>query len=410
MSSTSKTLAEHYTRPDWVRRINAMGDSVAGARRLIPLDADALINDAVESTGGLSDFGSYDGDWQARFTSLLEELESTGALNTMGRLMTRQEVLRGLRTRLFLTRARSETPAMADENIDAPLVITGPPRSGTSILFELLSLDPTARAPLAWEVIHPLAFDRANEQARVAMAECEQEFWADVQPEFAAIHELRADLPVECVTLTLPGFSGGHWSMIADVPNWDADYPATMRYHRALLQALQHGGPPRNWVLKTPLYLAFIDMLLDAYPDARVVHTHRDPLKTEPSAFSTLATVRWQRSDEVGMPDPDGVGLGDMMVDLARRRSEGEFADSIVDLHFSQLMADPAGAVEELYSQLDRPFASPHADAIRAYMKAKPKGKFGQHKYSAEQWGFDPARIRKKMLPYTDYYGVTLEG
>ena len=60
------------------------------------------------------------------------------------------------------------------------------------------------------------------------MSECEQEFWADVQPEFAAIHELRADLPVECVTLTLPSFTGGHWGMIANMPNWVADYPATM--------------------------------------------------------------------------------------------------------------------------------------------------------------------------------------
>ncbi|MEE9606432.1 MAG: hypothetical protein V3U03_01740, partial [Myxococcota bacterium] len=80
-------------------------------------------------------------------------------------------------TRLLLTHARNETPAIADEKIVAPLVITGPPRSGTSILFELLALDPNARAPLAWEVLHPLPFDGATEAARRAMGECEQEFW-----------------------------------------------------------------------------------------------------------------------------------------------------------------------------------------------------------------------------------------
>ena len=86
--------------------------------------------------------------------------------------------------------------------------------------------------------------------------------------------------------------------MIANIPGWQPDFPATMAYHRALLQTLQHGGPPRNWVVKTPLYLVFIDLLFATYPDAWVVHTHRDPLKTEPSSLSTLATVRWERSED----------------------------------------------------------------------------------------------------------------
>ncbi len=408
--STRKNLSELYTRPDWVRRINAMGDSVGGPERMVCLDAEALVEASIESTGGLRDFGAFDGDWRKRFDSLVAELEATGALNTLGRLMTRQELLRGLRTRLLITHARNENPAIAQEKIEAPLVITGSPRSGTSILFELLSLDPNARAPRGWEALHPVPFGGASESARRAMGECEQEFWADVQPEFAAIHELRSDLPVECVTLTLPGFSGGHWHMIANIPHWEADYAATMDYHRALLQTLQFGGPARNWALKTPLYLAFIDLLFATYPDAWVIHTHRDPLKTEPSSMSTLSTVRWERSDDVEMPEAHGSGLGDMMILLAKRRAAGELPDRIVDSHFTELMADPAVAVEKLYGQMNRTFLGEHADAIRRYIAEKPKGKFGRHTYSAEEWGFDPHELREKMRPYTDYYGIALEG
>ena len=408
--SSPKNLSEHYTRPDWVRRINAMGDSVAGARNLVPLGADALVETAIASTGGLEDFGDFDGDWHGRFTSLVAELEATGKLNTLGRLMTRQELLRGLRTRLLLTHARAKSPGIAEERIEAPLVITGPPRSGTTILFELLALDPNARAPRAWEVLHPVAWPGADEAARRAMGECEQEFWADVQPEFAAIHELRSDLPVECVTLTLPGFSGGHWGMIANVPGWQADYLANMDYHRALLQTLQHGGPPRSWVLKTPLYLVFIDLLFATYPDAWVVHTHRDPLKTEPSSLSTLATVRWERSDEVELPEAGAAGLGDMMILLAKRREAGELPDRIVDSHFADLMADPVAAVEVLYAAMGRSFLGEHADAIRRYLASKPKGKFGKHRYSPEEWGFDPDKLRERMRPYTEHYGIALEG
>jgi hypothetical protein len=404
-----KDLAEHYTRPDWARRIIAMGESVGGPERLVPFDGDALVRTAIESTGGLDDFGDFDGDWRGRFDSLVRELEATGKLHALGRLMTRQELLRGLRTRLLLAQARREQPAIADEPIDAPLVITGPPRSGTSILFELLALDPNARAPLAWEVLHPVAWPGASDDLRRRLAECEQEFWADVQPEFAAIHELRADLPVECVTLTLPSFTGGHWGMIASLPDWVPDYPASMAYHRALLQTLQHGGPPRNWVLKTPLYLVFIDLLFATYPDAWVVHTHRDPLKTEPSSLSTLATVRWQRSDEVELPEAGGAGLGEMMMLLAARRAAGELPERIVDSHFADLIADPVAAVEKLYQQMGRPFLPEHADAIRGYVREKPQGKFGRHQYSPEEWGFDPAQLRERMRPYTDHYGVALE-
>jgi hypothetical protein len=407
--SPIKNLSEHYTRPDWVRRINAMGDSVGGAANLIPLDPEALVATAVASSGGLTDFGDFDGDWHGRLASLVAALEESARLHALGRLMTRQELLRGLRTRLLLGRARSRSPGMAEERIEAPIVITGPPRSGTSILFELLALDPDARAPLAWEAMYPVAFDGASAAERRAMAECEQEFWADVQPEFAAIHELRSDLPVECVTITLPSFTGGHWSMIADLPDWVPDHPAAMAYHRALLQALQHGGPPRTWVLKTPLYLVLIDLLFATYPDAWVVHTHRDPLKTEPSSLSTLATVRWERSDHVGLPESGGLGLGDMMIVLAKRREAGELPDRIVDSHFSDLMADPVAAVEKLYGRMNRTFHAEHADAIRRYVDAKPQGKFGKHRYSAEEWGFDPVALRERMRPYTDYYGVALE-
>jgi hypothetical protein len=407
----AKNLSELYTRPDWVRRINAMGESVGGPEKLIPLDPDELVRTAIASTGGLCDFGDFDGDWRARFLALIEQIEATAKLHALGRLMTRQEILRGLRTRLFMARARSEAPAIAAEKIEAPLVITGPPRSGTSILFELLALDPNARAPLAWEVLHPLPFDGAHSAAeRRALGECEQEFWADVQPEFATIHELRSDLPVECVTLTLPSFTGGHWSMVANMPDLVPDYPATMEFHRAMLQTLQHGGPPRTWVLKTPLYLVFIDLVFATYPDAWVVHTHRDPLKTEPSSLSTLATVRWERSDSAELPEAEGLGLGAMMIHLANRRAAGELPDRIVDSHFTELMADPAAAVEKLYGAMGRPFLGEHADAIRRYIAAKPKDKFGKHKYSPEEWGFDPAKLRERMLPYMDHYGVQLEG
>ena len=134
------------------------------------------------------------------------------------------------------------------------------------------------------------------------MTEAEQELCADVQPEFAAIHELRSDLPVECITISVPSFAGSHWAMVLPDPGeWAPDVVADLAFHRAVLQAVQHGRPPRRWLLKTPGWLFLLDDLLAAYPDASVIVSHRDPARTMPSTVSTTAMIQWLRTDLVNL-------------------------------------------------------------------------------------------------------------
>jgi hypothetical protein len=229
--------------------MNAMGDAVGGAQHLISLDVAELIEQARRATG-LSDFGAFDGDWQARLESLVSNMEETARLNVVGRLMIREELQRSLCTRLFLAKRWTDAPAIADEEITAPIVITGPGRSGTSILFELMSLDPAGRSPLGWEAAHP-GHPNPDTRALSRMTECEQEFWEDVNPVIGTIHEHRADIPVECVTLQLPSFSGAYWWIVANIPKWVPDMPASMAFHKAVLQTLQHGGASATWILTT---------------------------------------------------------------------------------------------------------------------------------------------------------------
>src|SRR5262245_35647470 len=291
------TMAERFERPAWVRRINAMGDSVGGAWQLLPLDAQALRANAASSLG--EEFGEFgDPRWRERFAALVAALDAA-ELTTVGRLLTRQELLRSLRSRHLLASAWDEGPGIAGEPIRAPVIVTGPARSGTSILFELLWLDPAFRAPLAWEALHPLPLPGEAGDRRAETSECEQELWADVQPEFAAIHELRSDLPVECVTLTAPCFCGPHWPMCVQMPGWAPDVPEMYRFHRRILQVLQHGSEARTWLLKTPGHLMTLDLVFATYPDAWVVQTHRDPARTMPSTVSTTAMVQWLRSERV---------------------------------------------------------------------------------------------------------------
>ena len=400
---------ERYRRPDWVRRVNAMGSASGGPHRLVPIDAGDLIEQARASTGVTDPADLGDGDWEARLAALVDAVNG-GDLHVVGRLMTREELLRCLRTRFLVGDRRRREPSIADEVIEAPVIVTGPARSGTTILFELLGLDAGLRTPIASDVIHPVPPDGTGEDERRAMTESEQELWADVQPEFAAIHELRSDLPVECITICAPSFAGSHWSMVlTDMGDWVPDVTADLAFHRALLQTVQHGRPARRWLLKTPGYVFMLDDLLAAYPDACVVLTHRDPARTMPSTVSTAAMVRWLRTDDVDLDVLSaliGALFGDALNAIARRRADGSLPGTYGDVRFSDLMDDPAAAIAGASEAIGRELTGEHREAITRYVAAKPRGLHGTHHYTAEEWGFDAAALRADLAGYMSHFAV----
>ncbi|HVT63840.1 MAG TPA: sulfotransferase [Mycobacteriales bacterium] len=406
------SMADRYVRPDWVRRINAMADAGGSAVHLVPLDAAALIDAARESTG-IAEVGDVgDGDWEGRLRSVVASINRSD-LTVVGRLMTREELLRCLRTRIYLGAERRSNPAVADEQIVAPIVVTGPARSGTTILFELLSLDAGLRSPIATDVMHPALPWDVSAAVRRAMTESEQELWADVQPEFAAIHELRSDLPVECITICAPSFAGSHWSMVLDDPgDWAPDPVADFAFHKAVLQSVQHGKPAKQWLLKTPAYLFMFDDLLKAYPDAAVVFTHRDPARTMPSTVSTTAMVRWIRSDHLDLPSL--AELINLMFSaglntVADRHHDGTLPKQTGHVRFTDLMSEPTEAIAAAYDGIGRVFTDEHRAAITDYLADKPRGKHGRHDYTAEEWGYDADELRSGTASYISTFEIPSE-
>ena len=407
-------MTERLVRPDWVRRINLMAGSVGGhARDLVPIDGADLLDTATAALGGLPAGDLGDPRWQERFEALVTAIDAAG-MHVVGRLITKQELLRSLRTRLLLTAAIDAAPEICDRPVTAPVIITGPARSGTTILFELLALDPELRAPTAAEALHPVTLpEDSTLPDRLVLSECEQEFWADVQPEFQALHELRSDLPVECVTITQGSFCGFHWSMISSLDNWMQDLEVNYAYERQFLQVLQHDAGPTQWVLKTPAHLMLLPLLYAEFTDAWVVQTHRDPAKTMPSTVSTTAMIQWLRSDDI---DIDSAAHNILAVFAAglngsvdMRASGMVPADRFVDIHFTELMSDPVATLRAAYARMGRDFTDDHATAVLDYLAHKPKGKFGVHRYQPEDWGYTAESLRTAMAPYIDHFGVISE-
>ena len=281
-------MVKQLAHPDWVRRFNLFGAAAGDARAVVDLDPDALLAVAQANTG-LSDLGEVEWPgWAETYRRHLAAIDAESELHLLGRVVTRvPKYSAWCRPGCGCSSTGATRPALAHERIDAPLFVVGPPRTGTTILLELLALDPPLRAPLAWEALHPLpvaedpGLDRAR---RREFAECEQEFWSDMHPEFMTMHELASDLPCECVHFLAYDFAGP--ALVdalrhAAFTGWQLEHIESLdrvyRLHRRMLQTFQHGSEPRRWLLKSPGHLQTLAQVFAEYPDAKVIHTHRDP-------------------------------------------------------------------------------------------------------------------------------------
>lgn len=398
--------------------MNGLAAGVGGARRLIRLDADELIADAIAATG-LDDFGPD--DFRTPLGVLLDAADREAALTVAGRLLTRAEVLRLLQNRLRLIAWQRTDPAAAAAPVTAPVVIVGTARSGTSILHELLACDPDNRTPATWEVMFstppPEAASAATDR-RIAVADAEVRWWHDLAPSYVAMHENAGVHPQECIFLMAHAFQSNHFAGALDVPSysrWMAahDIGPAYRIHRAILQCLQARHARARWVLKAPSHLGTLTALFAVYPDARIVLTHRDPRQTLPSTISLLATLRSMRSDRVDVAAIAGAtasGVAGLLERMIAMRADGRLPDAqFVDVAYADLMARPLDTLAALYARLGLALGADARQRLAAYLAAKPRGKHGVHRYALADFGFTADAVARLYAAYLDRFQIAPE-
>ena len=271
--------------------------------------------------------------------------------------------MNNLAIRLGIIGWRREHPEIADVGIEHPIVIVGQPRTGTTILYDLLALDPSLRAPLTWEVDRPLPPpETATYDTDPRIAEVDETLaMADsLIPGFTSFHPMGATLAQECVRIT----AGDFRSMIFPIQfrlrtynRWllhDADLRPAYRWHRLFLQHLQSRHPAQQWLLKSPAHLWHLDELAGEYPDALVVQTHRDPLKVIASTSALATHLRRMASDEPDIVEIAADYADDIFLGLDRgidARDRGVIPpERIVDVQFAAFVADPIATVRDIYA------------------------------------------------------------
>jgi hypothetical protein len=383
------------------------------------LNADKLVATALESTG-LEDFG--DPTWRDGLDRYVDSLNREAHLHELGEQIVTGEIVEYLSTRLGILEWRKQHPEVADADVVPPIVIVGQARTGTTILHDLLAQDPANRLPITWEVDSPLpppetaTFDT---DPRIAASQALLEGVELVIPGFQAMHPMGARLPQECVRMTGGDFRSMIFPTQYRVPSYarwlidEADMAPAYRYHRIFLQHLQSRHPAARWILKSPGHLWCLGALLNEYPNALMVQTHRDPLRIIASLSSLMSVLRRLGSDDISVPDIADEFAGYLVEGLDRSvaaRTEGVIpADRVVDTQFRSFLADPFATIHEIYDKLGLELTSEAEQRMRAFLADNTTEKHGGHHYTWTDTELDEGEWREKTRGYQEYFGVESE-
>ena len=410
----------NFRQADWVEYVNSLGKGLGDdGRSMISLDPDSVTSAARQNTG-LDDFG--EDDWYVEpLHALCKALEEEAQLTLLGRVMARHEIQLFLQNRLMIEDTLKKNPQILDEEILNPVFVCGLGRSGTTLLHELLSEDPAHRVPQLWEMWHsvpPPETATYGSDPRIAVADREINLSARIDLDFSTMHVNGGDKPNECIFIFGLQFLGDFFVGQYNVPSFimataTKDLTPVYAYHKKVLQLLQWKHRGERWVLKCPAHIARLNFLFNVYPDARIVVTHRDPLRVMSSMSNLTSHLKAMRS-EVPVGDGDMVAASfgqEMLLNryVSLRDSMPDKASQIFDMRYQDLMDDPMATVAAIYSQWGLPFSEEAQRGVRAYIERNPQGRHGVHQYSFGDTGLDLAEERAKFAAYQARFGVPSE-
>ena len=373
--------------------------------------------DSARARAGVDDLG--EDSWREGFAVLIRSLENEAALNGLGEEVIGGQLVGYLVNRLEVERWYRLHPEIDAEEIVAPLFGLGLPRTGSTALSFLVSMDPGRRFLRTWEAGQPCPPpDSATEQTdpRIAETQAGLDVQTQVFPDFVGMLPTSATGPQECLLLLALGFRSQVFEGMARIPSYtdwllSCDMEPAYRYHRRVLQLLQWRCPPRKWWLKTPSHMLAIEALDRVYPDARFVMTHRDVAAVLPSVAALMATLSGALTHQ---PDPGYLGEHNAATWFTALQRLCAFRDTdnehrFFDIQFAEMQSDPLVAMGRLFQWLGEPLSSGVEDRMRLWWEDNAKQRHGAHHYPPQAYGLDVEVIRKQFRFYTDRFEVPLD-
>jgi hypothetical protein len=359
--------------------------------------------------------GSLTEDARQGLEALCRDAENSAGLSALGRYRM-QVVMRDIAVnRLSVDKALADDPALLDAAINRPMFILGLPRSGTTILFNVLTQDLAHRSPRTWEVDYPAPAPRAEDYAdneRIQRSQKVIDAFHRLAPSFNGIHPQGARLAEEDQRVLAMNFSGCGFQHFARAPEhqrWQFEHDGTesFRWHKRYLQFLETNVRKPRWLLKSPDDQLYLKAILDVYPDAMIIHTHRHPAEAIPSVGSLTYTVRRLFAKHC---DPRDVGVdqmnfwGDILNRCVSDRDELGMEDHLVDVTFADLVKDPMKVVRRIYDRFSLQLEDNTVTRMQQFLEDNKRHTHGVHKYTLEQFGLNDALIEERFGDYIERF------
>lgn len=377
---------------------------------------------AASASAGLEDFGDpgRDAGLEALVRSINEE--SWAGMTEKARALAVDYLTHHLEIRLKLMADRQAHPEIAAQQIKAPLIVVGPPRSGSTLLHNLIRLDPDNMAPEHWlcnEPSPPLALGAPGAQ-RMASAEAQMSRLFELIPDIFVTHpymiEEGAGSLAECGSdiLSMAFTSQQLWCFWGGEAYrrflLDADHTAALGFHHDFLQHAQWGQNGTRWALKGSDHMLWMHELGTRYPDARLIWTHRD-LAQQLGSLASVQSILLGLNGHPVTPEArraqgrKAIDLQLAAIEKAMQARDALGEDRFIDVSYHDVMADPVAVVRRIYEASDLEMSGEHAALIREWLASNSQTKHGVHKHSPEEFGMDADEINERFAAYRQRFG-----
>ena len=371
------------------------------------------ILDQAKSETGLSDLGEplfFEG-----LNRLIDSINNEANLNEIG-IQAQPIRIQGLLTnRLRFEEDLKKFPEILDQEIIAPIVIVGLPRTGSTMTHRLLASDPNHTAMLWWEGRYPALLPgekRGDIETRMELGKAEVDAVVAASPEALDIHPWDYKGADEEILLLEHNFLSTVPESFMALPSyseWIEEQDHTLAYEdlKKFIQYLQWQNPGREkkrWVLKSPHHLGFIDKMISVFPDAKIIQTHRDPIKTVPSFCSMCANLF-----EPLTTNFDKVFIGKHWSNKLTRalnhcmNISEQHPNNFLDLEFLNMIKDPIDEMKKIYEFIGESFGEKTEVAMEAW-REENKHEMGAHKYSLEEYDLTESQINNNFAKYQQKY------
>ncbi|HEY6870707.1 MAG TPA: sulfotransferase [Novosphingobium sp.] len=367
------------------------------------------IDDLCAAAAARVGYGEFGDNWREGLEQLV------GSVNSMGLPAASCEGIATqigafLDARLHAQRGFAEHPGYKDVAIRRPMIIAGLVRSGTTVLHKLLSIDPQFQAPEHWLIMAPMPRPArstwpSNPIYRRLAGILDSQM--EISPELIEHHGQAVDEADETLLLQCQTFCANMFPSAFGVSDYDrwfrsVDERPYLRYVADVLRLIGLNEPERRWLTKNPTDLFSLDAVLDVFPDAMIVQTHRDPVQSIPSVAGTIRSVR--RLFLEGEPDCAEIGQreAEFWAEALRRAQQTRERTGVdaIDIEFRDFMADQLGVVRQIYQHFDLTLSPETEQAMQRWLDAHPRRSTSLQRVAPEEFGLTAGGLAQKFGEY----------